>query len=182
MLGSMAQPATETNRDDALLSALEAFDRARGWEAYRDAQERVCSLGAEVAPSVIAELSKVQSPERSDLLLTLLGKWVRLDEVLDLATRAESGWVLRSALAEALRYYAEDLHPSEARQRRRIAETLAALTRDGDAGVRIAAVEAIGLARLFEDPAAAAALQAAATSDPVASIREEAQRILAETR
>lgn len=182
MLTLMAQPATETNRDDALQRALEVFDRARGPDAYRDAQERVCSLGAEVVPGVIAELSRTQSPERFDLLLTLLCKWVRLDEVLDLATREESGWILRSALAEALRYYAENLHSSEARQRQRIVATLASLASNGDAGVRIAAVEAIGLARLFGHPAAAAALHAAATSDLVASVREEAQRILAETR
>lgn len=178
MLIPMAQPATEAIPNEKLESALAAFDRARGPEEYQATQERVCSLGPEVIPGVISALSEAQGPERSDLLVTLIHKWMRLDDVLHLAGHADSNWLLRASLAEALPHFVDDLHPSEARQRQRIGSMLASLARDPDVGVRITAVEAIGSARLREQPEVAGALRIAASSDPNASVREEARRIL----
>jgi hypothetical protein len=131
-----------------------------------------------VTPGVLAELAKPQPPERFDVLLRLLLKWKSAEEVLEIAASANVGWILRASLAEALRYYADD---GDARTRERIAVALARLARDDHDGVRIAAVEAIGLAGLSRDPEVARVLADAADHDPNLDVQEEARGILSKT-
>jgi hypothetical protein len=164
--------------DLKLQQALARFDRARSWEEYQPAQESVLSLGREVAPGVLAELAKPQSPERFDVLLRLLLKWKTAEEVLEIVAAPNAGWILRAALAESLRYYAD---AGDARTRERIAVALVRLARDEHDGVRVVAVEAIGLAGLSNDPDVARVLADAADHDPNPDVQDEAREILSKS-
>jgi hypothetical protein len=182
---SFVRPAAIHTRspvaDLKLRLALAAFDRAQSWKESQEAQRRLLALGPEVVPSVLAELAEPQPPERFDVLVALLVKWKTADEAMDLARSEGAGWVLRASLAEALGHYADALHARDARTRERIASVLAHLARDSNAGVRIAAVEAIGLAKLTADPQTREVLRHVASGDPNADVKNEAQTVLEQT-
>jgi HEAT repeat protein len=165
--------------DLRLRLALASFDRARSWEEIQAAQGTVLSLGPDVVPSILAELAKPQPPERFDLLLTLLMKRQTAEEVIELARSGVAVWVLRAALAEALGHYAESI--AGAPMTERIASALAQFARDAEPGVRIAAVEAIGLSKLGRDPQAREVLLHVASDDPNVDVKREAATVLAET-
>lgn len=166
--------------DDLRLDlALASLDRTSSWEEFRAAHERALSLGREVIPAVLAELAKPQTPERFDVLLRLLHKWRSAEDVLAISSVPDAGWQLRAALAEALSRYAADApYPL----RSRIASALARLAKDDHDAVRMAAVDAIGLAGLDREPDVAPVLREAAERDPNADVRDEAEEILARSR
>ena len=173
----------ELQRDAAgnlkLHEALVAFDRTRSWAETQAAQGRVLALGRDIVPSVLAELGEPQPPERFDVLLALLMKQQTADELIELARSGAAGWVLRAALAEALSHYAESLHDAAVKER--ISSVLVQLSRDTEAGVRIAAVEAIGLSKLGADPQVREVLRRVASEDSNADVRREAKIVLDET-
>ena len=160
-----------------LKQALGAFDRTDSWEKARAARERLLALPVEVVPSVLRELGEPQPPERFDVLLRLLLKWKTLDDVLEIL-RAGANGVLRASLAEALGYYASEIHAADEGARSRVAAALARLTRDQDVGVRIAAVEAIGLAGLAS--LLGEVLRERVNADINDSVRAEAAAVLEE--
>ena len=173
----------ELQRDAAgnlkLHEALVAFDRTRSWAETQAAQGRVLALGRDIVPSVLAELGEPQPPERFDVLLALLMKQQTADELIELARSGAAGWVLRAALAEALSHYAESLHDAAVKER--ISSVLVQLSRDTEAAVRIAAVEAIGLSKLGADPQVREVLRRVASEDSNADVRREAKIVLDET-
>jgi len=173
----------ELQRDAAgnlkLHEALVAFDRTRSWAETQAAQGRVLALGRDIVPSVLAELGEPQPPERFDVLLALLMKQQTADELIELARSGAAGWVLRAALAEALSHYAESLHDAAVKER--ISSVLVQLSRDTEPGVRIAAVEAIGLSKLGADPQVREVLRRVASEDSNADVRREAKIVLDET-
>ena len=173
----------ELQRDAAgnlkLHEALVAFDRTRSWAETQAAQGRVLALGRDIVPSVLAELGEPQPPERFDVLLALLMKQQTADELIELARSGAAGWVLRAALAEALSHYAESLHDAAVKER--ISSVLVQLSRDSEPGVRIAAVEAIGLSKLGADPQVREVLRRVASEDSNADVRREAKIVLDET-
>jgi len=173
----------ELQRDAAgnlkLHEALVAFDRTCSWAETQAAQGRVLALGRDIVPSVLAELGEPQPPERFDVLLALLMKQQTADELIELARSGAAGWVLRAALAEALSHYAESLHDAAVKER--ISSVLVQLSRDTEAGVRIAAVEAIGLSKLGADPQVREVLRRVASEDSNADVRREAKIVLDET-
>lgn len=165
--------------DLILRQALEAFDRARSYEEARAARERLLGIGPEVLPSVIAELSETQPPDRFDALLGLLLRWQRPDDAIDLALSEGAGPDLRAAMAEAMARHVE-ADPGSAEVARRIGSALARLARDPDAGVRITAVEAIGLAGLAGAPELRELLRGVASDDGNDQVRREARQVLGE--
>lgn len=183
----MARPArvrlVETGsflEDLRLDQALARFDRARTADEARAAKEQVLALGREAVPAALGELAKPQSPERFDVLLALLLRRVTADEVLVWLRESSQTWVLRAALAEVLGHFAGEVHAADASVRERIAAALAPLLRDPNAGVRIAAVDAIDLGGLVSDPHAFEALRTVAAQDPTPSVKQEAERVLDE--
>ena len=122
---------------------------------------------------------KPQTPERFDVLLRLLHRWRSAEEVLAISSVPDAGWQLRAALAEAISLYAADaLDPL----RSRIASALARLAKDDHDAVRMAAVDAIGLAGLDREPDVAPVLREVAERDPNTDVRDEAGEILARSR
>ena len=165
--------------DLKLRQALQAFDAARSWEESRAASARALALGPEVVPSVLAELSEPQPPERDDLLIALLLQWTSPDQLIALGLSVDASAHLRAAIAEALGHRARDAQgPPEVRQR--IAAMLAQLARDDDPGVRVTAVEAIGLAGLGT-PEIEGLLREIAATDGNEAVRNEAKAVLKET-
>ena len=133
--------------DLKLSQALQAFDSARSWDERRAARDRVLALGPEGVPSVLGELSAPQPPDRDDLLIALLLQWASTDDLLDMVRSDEANLRLRGAITEALGHRARDARASAA-VGTRIVAMLARLAKDDDPGVRVTAVEAIGLAGL----------------------------------
>lgn len=162
-----------------LAQRLAAFDRARTDAERVSAQRAILALGADAVPSALAELSLPQPPDRSDVLLALLVKHESADSVIELARRATGTQALRAALADALARYSSAARSEDLRKR--IAASLLSLARDPDTGVRSAAVDAIGLAGVIDDPAVKLLLQDAAEHDADPDVRAEARAILNES-
>lgn len=164
--------------DLELEQALAAFDRASSWEESREAQRRLLMLRPEVVPSVLEELAAPQPPDRFDVLLALLVRWEAPEQVIGLVRSPHAGPTLRAALSEALARYLDGEHGRDARLRERVAIVLAELARDRDSGVRITAIEALGLAGLAADPRCREVLRGIAFDDESESVRAEARAVL----
>ncbi len=177
-LARRARPPTDMIGELKLKQALQAFDTTTSWEEARAARDRVLALSVDVVPSVLRELGEPQPPERFDVLIGLLIKWNTIDEVLEILRAGETRGVLRASLTGALGYYASEIHAADEAARSRVAAALAALTRDLDVGVRIAAVEAIGLAGLSSG--LREVLRERASLDSNDSVRAEAAAALEE--
>ena len=162
-----------------LAQRLVAFDRARTDAERVAAQRAILALGADAVPSVLAELSLPQPPDRSDVLLALLVKHECADSVIQLARRPTCTRALRAALADALARHAATATSDGLR--RRIAAALLALARDPDIGVRSTAIDAIGLAGITADPAVKLLLENTAEHDSDPDVRAEARAILNES-
>jgi len=173
----MAQPINR-EADLELKQALQAFDAARSWEESRAARDRVLALGPEAVPSVLAELSEPQPAEREDLLIELLLQWVSTDDLLEIVRSDEANLRLRGAIVEALGHRARDARASAA-SGRRIVATLAHVAQDDDPGIRITAVEAIGMAGVVT-PEIEGLLRQIAAQDRNKSVQAEARAVLEE--
>lgn len=167
--------------DLKLEQALRAFDRTKSYEENQAAQQRILALSRDAVPSVLDRLAEPQPPDRQDVLMSLLVRWQSPDEVIELASAEAAGPILRAALAEALALYAGGPYEHDERVMQRVATTLARLARDSDAGVRVASVEAIGLAGLYTAPGVRDLLREVASDDASESVRAEAKSVLEET-
>jgi hypothetical protein len=135
------------------------------------------ALGPDVLASVFAELSRTQPPDRFDAIEELLLGVASLDELIEQASSRGANVDLRAALATALGHAVagEEARIPEARQR--IAAALLRLARDDHEAVRMAAVEALGLAGLRE---ARGELERIAVDDPIPAVQREARASLDE--
>jgi hypothetical protein len=115
------------------------------------------------------------------VLLTLLVRWESPDAVMELVHAEGTNWVLRSALAEALGRFVGGSYAENPETRARIATCLARLVRYPDVGVRIAAVEAIGICSLALTPDLRESLNHAASVDRSDAVRKEARLVLDES-
>jgi HEAT repeat protein len=174
----MPRPLAEEPGARSLRSALEAFDRARSWEASRAGQEQILALGPEVLPCLVAELSKPQDPERFDILVALLAKLVGAHELMDLAEAPDANPTLRSSVAEALGLCGETWNLSDAGIRSRAVDLLARLAADHHDGVRVEAVASIGRLGIATVPALRTLLARIATGDSNPQVRDEARFVL----
>jgi hypothetical protein len=161
-----------------LARALEAFDRARSFEASQAARERLVALGSEVVPSALAELAKPQPPERLDAIVALVVRWTSAHELIATALAAPEP-NLRAALASALAHSARGEGAADSRGRDEIIEALLRLARDPHPSVRLAAVESIGLAG-SRDARVRDALARIAAEDADDLVRREARTCLDE--
>jgi hypothetical protein len=160
-----------------LRQALEAFDRARSWNARRAACEDLLTLGPEVLASVLAELSRPQPPDRFDAIEELLLHTATLDELIEQALAEGATVDLRASLATALGHAAGGEEAKNPLARERIVAALVHLARDVHEAVRVAAVEALGIAGLGE---ARAELERIAAGDSVPAVQREARASLDE--
>jgi hypothetical protein len=154
-----------------LAQALDAFERARSWEESQAARQQILAIGPEVQPSVLEALSKAQPPSRFDVLEELLLRITSLDDLIELALAESAPVDLRASLATALGH-ADGDSAAGPEARVRLLGALLHLARDAHAGVRVAAVEAIGLAGLRE---ARAELERIAAGDDSPTVRREAK-------
>lgn len=163
--------------DLKLRQRLERFDSAGSPEELAQAQRAILALGSAATPSVIAELSLPQPPDRLDVLLGLLVRREPGEVAIRLATERGATSALRMAMAEALARYAAAAPPA---LRAQIASVLLELARDCDAAVRSTAIDAIGLAGIADEPEVHELLQSVARADADPDTRAEARAILDE--
>lgn len=166
---------TATTFEQALL----AFDRARSWEESRAARDRILALGPEVLSGVVSEIAQPQPPDRLDLLLELLMRHQTFSETIEMARSADREPVLRASLASVLAHYVQSGQVTETSARRQICFALLDLAKDPDVGVRLTAVEALGLAELRETEVIDL-LAELGEADPNDVVRAEARATLAE--
>ena len=178
--GTWAVRTRDRLEEVKLRHLLAAFDGARTSDERLAAQQRILTLGSEAIPSVLAELSLSQPPDRADVLLELLVRRESADAVIDLVIRGGGTWALRASLADALARYVPAAPSGEGRLRFRIAAALVALGRDPDVGVRSTAIDAIGLAGIADEPEIHALLEDVAEHDGDAAVQAEARAILGE--
>lgn len=163
--------------DLKLRQRLERFDSAGSAEERAQAQRAILALGAAAIPSVIAELSSPQPPDRLDVLLALLVRRESAEIAIRLATERRATSALRMAMAEALARYTACAPPA---LRAQIARALLELARDRDVAVRSTVIDAIGLAGIADEPEVHELLQSVAEADADPDTRAEARAILDE--
>lgn len=161
-----------------LAHALEAFDRARSFEASQAARERLVALGPEVVPSALAELAKPQPPERFHAIAALLVRWTSAQELIAAALAAQEPG-LREALASVLAHAAQSEGGADSGGRDEIIAALLRLASDPHPSVRLAAVESIGLVG-SRDARVRDALERIAAEDADELVRREARACLDE--
>lgn len=163
--------------DLKLRQRLERFDSAQSPEERAVAQRAILALGAAAIPSVLAELSLPQPPDRLDVLVALLVRREPGEVAVHFATERGATPALRMAMAEALARYAASAPPA---LRAQIASALRQLARDRDVAVRSTAIDAIGLAGIADEPEVHELLQSVAEADADPDTRAEARAILDE--
>jgi hypothetical protein len=159
--------------------SIEDVLRAPDWSQRERAREDFLRQGPALLPTVIARLANPQPPEVWDLMLRFVDRWASLDSLLEAIQDRNLPARTRGAFAHVLALIAE--REGSRASIAQIGSTLAALTKDTESSLRLAAVEAIGLV-CAANSQARQVLANLALADPDPLVREEAESVLNEDR
>ncbi len=146
----------------------------KSWEERQEAHKRLLSLGREALKAAVARLAIPQAPEVVDLLVDFLAVWAPVDPIISAAQDRNLPPRLRAGLAQVL---AAQWHDSVGAEAAQLGSLLCALAKDGEAAVRLAAVDGLGSREDLGDQAIRTINQIA-ESDESSVVREEANRVL----